>query len=360
MNLFLGHFVPDERGPHLWDLPTDYFLHNETPRKKRTKRSYVRWWTPDAFAQAAGEYDLLLRNSSASQDDYFLEYYRPKIYTTFGRLFAFNMISTSTRMWKEDVVDPSPFTVRANLSHIAQPARPNQGPRDPRYLMIYSLNIGGVKRWLTLTNKQIAPPGAENGKNGGDTDGRDSQSREKEASVPWWTTSALATRLLDPQVPHSELKEYKRYEGSFMISPRRSRRMPTESYLTRYINQFRASSIQMMPVQTDGNPTQEAESSHPDYKIFASYVGRVDGTASSYVPDRNVDGGVVDGKVEESRDHAMYSAYVESVSVEKASSVWGTLGRTKADMPRYEAYAKWLSTGKFVSSRNKTAKVARA
>ena len=57
--------------------------------------SYVRWWTPDAFSQGSGEYNSLVKRGTL--DDYFVEYYRPKIYTTFGRLFAFNMISTSTR-----------------------------------------------------------------------------------------------------------------------------------------------------------------------------------------------------------------------------------------------------------------------
>ncbi|KAJ3056503.1 phosphatidylinositol-3,5-bisphosphate 5-phosphatase [Rhizophlyctis rosea] len=333
MNLFLGHFVPDDGLPHLWDLPTDYFLHNENPRRKRPKRSYVRWWTPDAFSKGSGEYNSLVKRSTL--DDYFVEYYRPKIYTTFGRLFAFNMISTSTRMWKEDVVDPSPFTVRANLAHISQPTRPNPGPRDPRYLMIYSLNIGGVKRWLTLTNKETSGgAGAENGKGVGGEEGRD-QSREKEASAPWWTTSALATRLLDPQVPHSELKEYKRY-----------------------INQFKASTIRMLPMPSSETLSQDAEEAHSDYDVFADYVSRADGSMSTATISL---GGEASPAEVETRDQAMYSAYVESVDPQKASVVWGTLGRTKADVPRYEAYAKWLSTGKFVSSRSKTAaKLARA
>lgn len=39
INLFLGHFVPNEQGhPSLWDLITDYYLHNEDPRRKKPKR----------------------------------------------------------------------------------------------------------------------------------------------------------------------------------------------------------------------------------------------------------------------------------------------------------------------------------
>ena len=38
INLFLGNFVPDQTQPSLWDLPTDYYLHNDDPRVKKPRR----------------------------------------------------------------------------------------------------------------------------------------------------------------------------------------------------------------------------------------------------------------------------------------------------------------------------------
>jgi hypothetical protein len=38
INLFLGNFVPQKDFPHLWELQSDYYLHNEDPRFKRPRR----------------------------------------------------------------------------------------------------------------------------------------------------------------------------------------------------------------------------------------------------------------------------------------------------------------------------------
>jgi hypothetical protein len=38
INLFLGAFVPYHGGPPLWDLETDYHLHNRVPKVRRSPR----------------------------------------------------------------------------------------------------------------------------------------------------------------------------------------------------------------------------------------------------------------------------------------------------------------------------------
>jgi hypothetical protein len=63
-----------------------------------------------------------------------------------------------------------------------------------------------VKRWLTLANKEDQK--AQNTKEQVKED--DKAKPSKENASPWWTTSSLATRLLEPQVSPVELKEYKR------------------------------------------------------------------------------------------------------------------------------------------------------
>ncbi|GJJ69267.1 phosphatidylinositol 3,5-bisphosphate 5-phosphatase [Entomortierella parvispora] len=51
MNLFLGNYrVRKGSGPALWELPGDYHLHNITdPEMKQFRKSYTKWWTPDAL-----------------------------------------------------------------------------------------------------------------------------------------------------------------------------------------------------------------------------------------------------------------------------------------------------------------------
>ncbi|KAI8589540.1 polyphosphoinositide phosphatase Fig4 [Geranomyces variabilis] len=401
INLFLGYFTPSAstvaagalspssssaasasagNAIALWELANDYYLHNEEPRKKRPKRSYTRWFTQEAVSdrlQIAAAPRALVPRDTAFYD----EYYRPKLYTSFSRLFAFNIISTNTRLpSREDLLDNSPFTVRVN------PAQSN------RYLMIYSLNIGGVRRWLKLANQPLARDGggspsssatpnktgsAGNASRGGasggsqqllinhqhspsrqhqqsqqqagaedlDAAGRSksaasSSGQQKEAVAPWWTTSALATRLVDPQVPSTELKEYKRY-----------------------IHQFKAASTLLTP--TVELPAA-VQSSHADFPIFEKYVGRGGGGGGSetraalpphhhhhshhhhhhHNPATTRD----DYFEVDSRDQTLYETYVETLA---NTSTYVGPGVEKMDLPKHAAYAKWLSTGKFVSARSK-------
>ncbi|KAJ3004687.1 phosphatidylinositol-3,5-bisphosphate 5-phosphatase [Thoreauomyces humboldtii] len=346
INLFLGHFIPAESPTEpLWELPSDYYLHNEEPRKKRPRRSYKHWYTPNAVSCGA---ICVPTRPAPTGNAFYEEYYRLKLYTSFSRLFAFNIISTNTRLpTREDVVDNSPFTVRVN------PAQSN------RYLMIYryasltgqsrtaardvssvdrptadqasinSLNIGGVRRWLKLAH----PPGDATPEKGGriskdkqsiDSSNENSKTKPgssvKESSAPWWTTSALATRLVDPQVPSSELKEYKRY-----------------------IYQFKAASTLLTPTVEQSVQMQAA---HSDFPIFDEYVGR-GGLAPTRPDDPNQ---LADHFEVDSRDEALYGSYVNSAQT--SCYVGSNVART--DQPKHAAYAKWLSTGKFVWARAKT------
>ncbi|CAG8498388.1 1127_t:CDS:10 [Acaulospora colombiana] len=103
INLFLGNFVPQKDRPHLWELPSDYFLHNGDPRFKRPRRSYIKWWTNEALLpredqeQDSARYRLVPRLARQFDDEcdpfagYWVEYYRPRLFTSFDKLFAINM-----------------------------------------------------------------------------------------------------------------------------------------------------------------------------------------------------------------------------------------------------------------------------
>ncbi|KAG0349572.1 phosphatidylinositol-3,5-bisphosphate 5-phosphatase [Podila minutissima] len=54
MNLFLGNYVVHKGQPALWELPGDYHLHNITdPELKKIRKSYTKWFTPDAILPQA-------------------------------------------------------------------------------------------------------------------------------------------------------------------------------------------------------------------------------------------------------------------------------------------------------------------
>lgn len=41
INLFLGNYIPEEGRVPLWELSSDYHLHNEDPRNRTKRRQYV-------------------------------------------------------------------------------------------------------------------------------------------------------------------------------------------------------------------------------------------------------------------------------------------------------------------------------
>ncbi|CAG8553035.1 6267_t:CDS:10, partial [Acaulospora morrowiae] len=171
INLFLGNFVPQKDQSNLWDLPSDYFLHNEDPRFKRPRRSYINWWTKDALSpredqeQDSARYRLVPRLARQFDDEcdpfsgYWIEYYRPRLFTSFEYLFAFNMNSTTKYIptgAELETYDYSPFTVRV--------------PQATRYYLL--MNIGGVKKWVvpnkpkeeSITMKSLNPSVSSNEK----------------------------------------------------------------------------------------------------------------------------------------------------------------------------------------------------
>ncbi|CAJ0636889.1 7190_t:CDS:10 [Entrophospora sp. SA101] len=176
MNLFLGHYPQrDQDLPALWDLTNDYKLHfMDPPRFRRARRSYINWWTNDALNQKDGQHDIaryqvvsrLSRQFDEEEDSdkgYWIEYYGPRSITSFEKLFAFTMNSTTKYIPTSanlSTYDYSPFTVRVN-------------PQGTKLM-----NIGGLKKWLALPANKV-------------------------------TKGTI--KSLNPSVSSSEAKEYKQY-----------------------------------------------------------------------------------------------------------------------------------------------------
>ncbi|KAJ3203351.1 phosphatidylinositol-3,5-bisphosphate 5-phosphatase, partial [Dinochytrium kinnereticum] len=334
INLFLGNYNFREGDPHLWEIQNDYYLHNLGPKQVSRHRSYTAWWTHDVALRTVDGF--IVRRHDL--DDYFSHYYRPRALTQFERLYAFNM-NPGHRAIRDEALDLSPFTVREN---------PLQ---QQRYLMIYNLNIGGVKRWLTLSNsdKKNDKPVLKKELR----EDRTSRNPNKEPLAPWWTTSALATRLLEPQVPVAELKEYKRYVSQFR---------PSSIALDPYVEE--EATVPANPIDRSKGSIQspslsggiggeapthlQSQQQHPDFAIFSSFVAKstsdISFSSSAMVMESSVD----------ARDETLYMHYATQAN--KVSTYLGPVSRH--DLPRYEAYSKWLATGKFHQHPQHLAKIS--
>ncbi|KAG0336490.1 phosphatidylinositol-3,5-bisphosphate 5-phosphatase, partial [Podila humilis] len=72
MNLFLGNYIVQSGQPALWELPGDYHLHNITdPELKKIRKSYTKWFTPDAILPQA---DLIRKRLEQYEDIEFRQF----------------------------------------------------------------------------------------------------------------------------------------------------------------------------------------------------------------------------------------------------------------------------------------------
>ncbi|CDR45205.1 CYFA0S17e00144g1_1 [Cyberlindnera fabianii] len=101
INLFLGNYVWEKGKPMLWDLNTDYYLHN-IHMAPTQKRSYRYWWTESNLLKFK-EICNIPNDVMVAQrldpypgfvDNWWNEYYIPRKVTYFEQLFEINMNST--------------------------------------------------------------------------------------------------------------------------------------------------------------------------------------------------------------------------------------------------------------------------
>uniref|UniRef100_A0A3P9HDP6 FIG4 phosphoinositide 5-phosphatase n=1 Tax=Oryzias latipes TaxID=8090 RepID=A0A3P9HDP6_ORYLA len=126
INLFLQVYQPSEGKAHLWELPTDFYLHQKsTLILPHDRRSYTMWWTqgilsylPVPYDEAACE-DTMKKvkvkrvNRFEESIDIYTEFYKPYELTLFDDTFSIIMSNAARELMPKYVgVDPSPFTVR--------------------------------------------------------------------------------------------------------------------------------------------------------------------------------------------------------------------------------------------------------
>ncbi|XP_007891065.1 polyphosphoinositide phosphatase [Callorhinchus milii] len=127
INLFLGVFQPTDGKPHLWELPTDYYLHRKnTMALLSPKRSYTHWWTPEIIINLPLPYDevsctenlkkvtIVKKTDKYDEEiDIYTEFFRPYELSCFDDTFCLQMTNSAKDFMPKNVgIDPSPFTVR--------------------------------------------------------------------------------------------------------------------------------------------------------------------------------------------------------------------------------------------------------
>lgn len=126
INLFLQVYQPSESKPHLWELPTDFYLHHSnTMSLPHNRQSYTHWWSPEVLLflplpsdEGASEKNMkkvsVKRvNRFDETIDIYSRFFRPYELTSFDDTFSISMTnSTRDFMPKSIGLDPSPFTVR--------------------------------------------------------------------------------------------------------------------------------------------------------------------------------------------------------------------------------------------------------
>lgn len=126
INLFLQVFHPSESKPHLWELPTDFYLHHKnTMVLPLERRSYTYWWTGGILSYLPLPYDevpceenkkkLTVRrlNKYDESIDTYTEFFRPYELSYFDDTFCLAMTNSAREFMPKTVgIDPSPFTVR--------------------------------------------------------------------------------------------------------------------------------------------------------------------------------------------------------------------------------------------------------
>uniref|UniRef100_A0A3Q4BLD8 SAC domain-containing protein n=1 Tax=Mola mola TaxID=94237 RepID=A0A3Q4BLD8_MOLML len=126
INLFLQVYQPSESKPHLWELPTDFYLHQKNSLVlPNYRRSYTLWWSEGILSFLPVAYDevpcedtmkkvkLKRVNRFDESTDIYTEFFKPYELTSFDDTFCIAMTNSAREFMPKTVgVDPSPFTVR--------------------------------------------------------------------------------------------------------------------------------------------------------------------------------------------------------------------------------------------------------
>ncbi|KAH9498506.1 phosphatidylinositol-3,5-bisphosphate 5-phosphatase [Bulinus truncatus] len=141
-NLFLGVFIPLEGQPNLWDLPTDYYLHNKASVGIPFVRNhYCQWWSKDVWTSLPLPQDevtkpnmmqvaSMVAPATDEHVDSFYEYYRPADLSSFDEMYQIFLSQASRKLMPKNTLDFSPFSVRHSADTNDRESNPNVSGKD--------------------------------------------------------------------------------------------------------------------------------------------------------------------------------------------------------------------------------------
>ncbi|XP_021349215.1 polyphosphoinositide phosphatase-like [Mizuhopecten yessoensis] len=142
-NVFLGVFEPVVGKPNIWELPTDFYLHNKDFGAKLTqiRRSYSQWWEVPVYRSLPLPWkqvskpqtcEIVRVDQVEERVNLFEEYYRTTELTFFQDIFTHSLYPTFSKDVKPRTTkSESPFTRRVQPEQNAiQEANPNVSGKD--------------------------------------------------------------------------------------------------------------------------------------------------------------------------------------------------------------------------------------
>ncbi|CAG0881896.1 unnamed protein product [Cyprideis torosa] len=128
INLFLGVFEPSKMKHAIWDIPSDFYLHNEF-KEDPSRRSCSAWYErstltslprpSDECSKTVAIIDVVSPGDSPLDDvvnrdrvDGFSDFYAPRELSVMAELFAYQMSHSVRDFMPNHTVDFSPFNIR--------------------------------------------------------------------------------------------------------------------------------------------------------------------------------------------------------------------------------------------------------
>lgn len=238
-NLFLGNYIFQDGQPRLWDLATDYYLHNADPKDWSPLKvgDYIRWFRPEFLKPRSvppkitpGKVRKLAAEAHPVDffDDYWLEYYRPATLSSFPKMFAYKMNSTikyiPINSTKDGRYDLSPFKVRS-IEADGDKKKAKKSPRSPgRDDDTASIASDGTAAKGISLQRWLHPSQAKDLTKGVQFEGIDAKLEDSTANRPsskptalekskaaQWTFTKAVDDSLNPSVSQAETDDYAQY-----------------------------------------------------------------------------------------------------------------------------------------------------
>uniref|UniRef100_A0A3B4A220 SAC domain-containing protein n=1 Tax=Periophthalmus magnuspinnatus TaxID=409849 RepID=A0A3B4A220_9GOBI len=191
INLFLQVYQPAESKPHLWELPTDFYLHQSSTMTLPQDRR--RYFQVSSFLTHISLYLSLSRvNRFDESIDIYTEFFKPYEITSFDDTFCIAMTNSAREFMPKTVgLDPSPFTVR-KPEETGKSVLPNKSSKEETV----------IQRKTAAS----APPAPSEEAMSSSSEDDSEEDRDDDASVSQrstpiklFTESVESTRTLEPQ-----------------------------------------------------------------------------------------------------------------------------------------------------------------